>query len=63
MPEMDGYEATKLIKKIMPKIPIIAQTAFAMNTEKEKINESGFDDYIAKPVDKNKLLRLIEKHT
>lgn len=62
MPEMDGYEATKQIKLIRPKITVIAQTAFAMNTEREKIINAGFDDYLAKPVSKNKLIKIISKY-
>jgi PAS domain S-box-containing protein len=62
MPEMDGYEATLKIKALRPDIKIIAQTAFAMNTEKEKIISAGFDDYISKPVEKSKLLSIISKY-
>jgi CheY-like chemotaxis protein len=55
MPEMDGYEATKNIKRKMkngdiPNIPIVALTAHAMQADKEKCLAVGMDDYIAKPV-------------
>jgi signal transduction histidine kinase/ligand-binding sensor domain-containing protein/CheY-like chemotaxis protein len=50
MPEMDGYEALKLIKADTPDTPVIAQTAFARIEEENKIRAAGFDDYISKPV-------------
>ncbi len=59
MPEMDGYEATKIIKQYRPALPVIAQTAFVMSEEKEKCIEIGFDDYIAKPINLNELLEKI----
>ncbi len=62
MPLMDGYEATKEIKKIRPNLPIIAQTAFALLGDKNKSLENGCDDYIAKPVKKDALIQLIRKY-
>jgi CheY-like chemotaxis protein len=50
MPEMNGYEATHEIKKLRPGIPIIAQTAYALAGEKEKILSAGCDDYLSKPI-------------
>lgn len=61
MPEMDGIEATKLIKKYYPNLPIVAQTAFAQS-ELENINNSGITEFINKPIDKNELLKIIEKY-
>jgi len=61
MPEMDGYEATKLIKELKNEIPVIAHTAYTMETEKEKCIASGCDYYISKPCDVNELLRIIKK--
>jgi len=62
MPEMDGYEATKLIKEFSPNIPIIAQTAYAMNEEMEKALQAGCDSCIIKPFKKIDLLAIIKKY-
>ncbi|MPQ47638.1 response regulator [Marinifilum sp. N1E240] len=61
MPELNGYDTLKLIKKDQPEIKIVAQTAYALANEKEQIMNSGFDGYIAKPIIKQKLLRLINE--
>ena len=61
MPGVDGYEATKEIKAINNKIIIIALTAYAMEGDKERIIDAGCDDYIAKPVVYNTLLKRINK--
>ncbi len=58
MPEMDGYEATRRIKRSYPGTFIIAQTAFAMAGEKDKCKAAGCDDYISKPI---RLAELYEK--
>jgi len=60
MPEMDGYEATKQIKKLEPNIPIIAQTAFAFANERNFILKSGCDMYITKPIDQTELWRTLK---
>jgi len=62
MPEMDGYEAVKQIRMFNKTIPIIAQTAYALSNDIEKIMKSGFDDYITKPIDKNLLFESIDKY-
>ena len=56
MPGMDGLEATRLIKKMNPRMPVIAQTAFAMAGDRERITQAGCDDYLAKPFDSKQLL-------
>ena len=62
MPEMDGIEVTSRIKKMNPHLPVIAQTAFAMAGDREKIQQAGCDDYISKPVDGNQLLAMINHY-
>jgi len=62
MPEMDGYEATRIIKKKFPDMPIIAQTAYAFSDDKAKALEAGCDDYISKPVAKGKLIAILRNY-
>jgi len=62
LPEMSGIEATKIIKQIRPKLPVIAQSAYAFTHEREKMMEAGCDDYISKPFLKQDLLKLIKKY-
>lgn len=62
MPEMNGYAACKEILKMNPKTKIIAQTAFASNDEREKCLNSGFVDYITKPLSTEVIISTIKKH-
>ena len=62
MPQMDGYEATRQIRHFNNDVIIIAQTAYALIGDREKALESGCNDYIAKPFDKNSLITLIKKY-
>jgi PAS domain S-box-containing protein len=62
MPIMNGVEAMKQLKKIKPSLPIIAISAFAMESDKQKALEQGFDSYLSKPIDKNLLFNTIDKH-
>ena len=62
LPYMDGYEATKAIRQIDSKIPIIAQTAYAMLGDKEKVIAAGCVDYIDKPLESKRLLELVNKY-
>jgi PAS domain S-box-containing protein len=61
MPEMNGLTATEEIKKFNAKIPIIAQTANAINEERIRCLEAGCDDFITKPVNINELYDKINK--
>ena len=63
MPILDGYEATRLIRKIekLKDLPIIAMTANAMQGDKEKCINSGMNDYIAKPLDFNQFYETLGK--
>jgi CheY-like chemotaxis protein len=61
MPEMNGYEATQVLKKKYPMLPIVAQTAFAMSDDREKALDAGCDDYLAKPIKSKDLLAVVEK--
>lgn len=62
LPELNGYEATRRIKRICPNIPIIAQTAYAMTGDQEKAMSSGCEEYITKPFDLDKIKKLIIKY-
>lgn len=55
MPIMNGFEAYEKIREINKTIPIIAQTAYSANDEITKITKMGFDGYVTKPIDKDKL--------
>ena len=60
MPLMDGYEATRQIKQIRPKIPVIAQTAYALSSDKDLAIKNGCDNYISKPIDRELFMELID---
>lgn len=62
MPVMNGYDATKAIKENRPDLPIIAQTAHAVDDGKEKGYEYGCDEYIVKPLNINKMYAAINKY-
>lgn len=61
MPEMDGYEATKVIRSFDQQIPIVAMTANAFTEDKMKAKKSGMNAHVAKPLDKDRLIRVITK--
>ena len=62
MPVMDGFTATKEIKLKHPEIPVIAQTAFALVGDEEKVLAAGCDDYIAKPIIYDELVNMIDNY-
>ncbi len=66
MPIMDGYQATSYIRNVErltgDHIPIIAVTAFAMDSDRQKCYELGMDDFLAKPFNKMDFYNVIEKH-
>ena len=67
MPEMDGYSATEQIRQwevegiIRQHMPIIAMTANALSGDEERCLDSGMDDYLAKPVKQDELLRVVKQ--
>jgi PAS domain S-box-containing protein len=62
MPEMDGYEATRQIRKFNKDVIIIAQTAYALAGDREKAIAAGCDDYITKPIKADELKQIIKKY-
>lgn len=61
MPVLNGYEATLKIRKILPDVPIIAHTAYALPQDIENSKKYNFNDYITKPVSKNRLIEVFNK--
>lgn len=62
IPKMDGYETTEEIRRFNKDVVIIAQTACAFSSDREKALEVGCNDYVSKPIDTNQFESLIEKH-
>uniref|UniRef100_UPI003217E0B4 PAS domain S-box protein n=1 Tax=uncultured Draconibacterium sp. TaxID=1573823 RepID=UPI003217E0B4 len=63
MPEMDGITATKIIREFNKTIPIIAQTAYALEGDREKALNAGFNDYITKPIVKSELIEIVNRYS
>ena len=61
MPEMNGYDATKKLRQDGYTLPIIALTANAMKNDDHKCREAGCNEYISKPIDRNRLMEILEK--
>jgi len=61
IPIINGYDATKEIRKFNKDLLIIAQTAYAMHGDREKALEAGCNDYIKKPINKRFLLERINR--
>jgi len=62
MPIMDGFTATKRIKKIRPNLPIVAQTAYSTEEDIQKALEAGCDDFVSKPISRKRLKPIIGKY-
>jgi hypothetical protein len=62
MPEMNGYEATELIRQFNKEVVIIAQTAYSLSGDREKAIEAGCNEYISKPISKALLYEIINSY-
>lgn len=62
MPKMNGYEATRQIKNINKNIPIISQSAYAMQGDIDKGLNAGMNDYLIKPIKPKLLLSILNNH-
>ena len=62
MPMVNGYEAMHEIKKVKPTLPIVALSAFAMESDRDKALQEGFDDYLTKPLDRKKLFEIMSRY-
>jgi two-component system, cell cycle response regulator DivK len=61
LPDMNGWQATKIIKKVKKELPVIIQSAFSLETHIKKSVEAGCDFFIPKPIDIYKLYDAMEK--
>ena len=62
MPELDGYQATAMIRQLDGQIPIIAMTAKALEEDKEKCLAAGMNEYITKPISLDVLKKTVENY-
>lgn len=62
MPVMNGYDATRRIRSLGLSMPVVALTAHAMKGDDQKCYEAGYDDYLTKPVNREKLKAVLEKY-
>lgn len=62
LPVLDGYEATRRIRKTIESTPIIGLSAHAMNGDADKARQAGCNDYLTKPIDDTLLFNMIEQY-
>ena len=62
LPILDGYEATRTIRKTMPSLPIIGLSAHAMDGHEQKARNAGCTDYLTKPVNDDLLFKMLKKY-
>jgi len=62
MPNLDGHDAALQIKEFCPNLPIIAQSAYALEHEIKKYGGNAFNDYITKPIDEAELRQKVMKY-
>ncbi len=62
MPVMDGFEATRQIKRFAPTIPVVGQTAYASGSDKYRALQAGCDGYLVKPIAEDELVSVVTKY-
>jgi len=62
LPKMDGIEATTKIKTLCPELPVVIQTAYALESVRDEALKSGCDEFITKPIRIETLLNILRKH-
>lgn len=62
LPRMNGFEAVAKIKEINPELPVIIQTAYAMDSTREEAQQLGCDDFITKPIIIESLMNTLKRH-
>ena len=58
---MNGNEATQKIKEMFPDLPVIAQTAYSTESQKAESMKHGYDDFMSKPLEQDRLFEAINK--
>jgi two-component system, cell cycle response regulator DivK len=62
MPVMNGYEATSKLRETMPDVPVLAQTAYTMPDDIERLKKIKFQEILAKPINEQELLFALKKY-
>ncbi len=62
LPDISGLLVTKMIREVSPDVPIVAQTAYALHTDRIQCLAAGCNDYIAKPIRRSEFLSIISKY-
>ena len=63
LPDLDGYELARQIRKQISGIPLIAVTGYGRPQDRDRAREAGFDAHITKPVDINRVIETLEAHS
>lgn len=62
LPRMNGFDATVKIKEMVPELPVVIQTAYAMQSTRDEARQIGCDEFITKPIKIEALLSLLHRH-